>query len=621
MRGIGLGFVFGVGALALVGFQQGLQPANGAQAATGTTASGGLSGGLSAAVDMSWPQSAGFLKIVPITPSLGAGFRSLEWGTLFGPNLDLADPAAVAAWPMTPGAAASSAASSATPASPATSGSPATPASLGTAVPGSAPTQPVGPAHDAGGNKLPGDWGTDTSDSGKVHVTIVHDTGGQSTTGGAATAGEATGSTSGASTAGEATGSTSGAATAGEATVATAGATTAGASMAATTGASYPSTGVVTPSAAAPGGQAGSRIAGGYVSWTPGVIYVAGIVPQGQDLVVSIDSKATGQPFGATDADFEVRIPGGSGTPVVRQASGGALKELTAWGSLIKTAVAPDPDMPGFEVVQAAIVDPSSAYFPTKVGSQFAIRLDAVTPGQVTTLGTKRALSLVEVSQSKGPNGAADASGPAYPGLSVNGSTQFTAGLAPSLNLVPKGNWPGSVGKVSVDPVGVDASSLGAMSLTPGAGFEGTTQPIPYPVFVGKTITPGYGAFIVRLTNGTTLPTTYYLPYRVVEPISIESQSAVLHSVDAPQKVKIQANLISNVRAAIHGVFSVNVPPNWEVDKGTDKSFVLYNINNKSVRDLVVTVPSSVPPGLYPITLSAAFGQQAVTKTVYVVVM
>lgn len=585
---------------------------------------------VSPAVDMSWPESAGFLKIIPVTPSMGGTFRAEEWGVLFGPNLNLGQgsvPAAPAPSPtpaaptgLPTGAPTGGTSGQGAPAVPSQSGPPAT---LGPAIPGSAPTHAAGPGKVTNlgqSNQQPGDWAKQPSEKdSQIKVKILTSDQSKSTgdTKESTQQGTTGGTTGGAATAGTAGGQ--GAATTAGSTGGESGATAAGTAGQAAT----PASGPLTPKieSAPTQSQVSNRIQGAYVSWTPGKIYVAGLVPAGSDLVVSLDSKATGQTFGTADSDYEIRISGTGAPAIFRQAIGGQLQPLTGWSTMVSSLVEQNTGQPGLVLVEGVIQDPTGTAFPSKVGDQFSIRLDAVPSGVQTAAGNPRALSLVETAASKGPNGLADTQGTNEPGLQVVGVTQFTAETANDIQLKPKGTWPNYASQIAIDPIGADSSNLTSGSFNFGAGLANSIYPIPYKVILQKDVPLGYGAFKVTVSNGSGAASNYYLPYRVVGPITIDSDSAVLHSIDADQKVKIKAVLTSNVKLSMKGVFNVGVPQGWSLDKGSDKSFVLYNINNHSNANFLLTVPKGAQPGLYPITLSATFDQKTITHTTYVVIL
>ncbi len=523
-----------------------------------------------AQVDMSWPESAGFLKIMPITPAFGPNFMAEEWGTLFGPAISstaIAPPPAVGTTPVF------------TSPVPSPAGPPST---LGPAIPGSAPTQPAGPGKVTNLKqpvKKPGEWvDVPSSKASQIKVQVLEKS--QST-----------------------------APYQPKSVIPIAGQT------------SPPPANLKLAAPYQLPVAVSGRIEGAYVSWTPGVIYVAGLVPTGSDLVVSLDTRATGQPFGSAESDFEVRIPSNGGAATLKQAKNGTLQELPGWEGLIKTSAVPYAQKPGYELIEGEIQDPTGLYFPQKIGGQFAIREDAVPTGVVTTLAGTRTLSLVETTISKGPNGLAGVQGAIEPGIEMVGVNQFTADLASTIKIKPKGQWPSYAKKIEVTPIGANATNMTSVSFNFGAGLANTSHSVPYLVLLQKPVEHGYGAFKINVSNGAEPGTNYYLPYRVVGPISIQSQSAVVHSTDVQQRIKIHAVLISNVRKSMRGVFNVGAPSGWMLDKGTDKSFVLYNINNRSVTDFMLTIPKGVQPGLYPLTLTATFDQRTVSHVTYVVVL
>lgn len=348
-----------------------------------------------------------------------------------------------------------------------------------------------------------------------------------------------------------------------------------------------------------------------FLQWEPGRLYVAGRIPADRDLVVSLDSKQNGWLVGKDNLEFRLRVTDGKATLTARQldatnVAGPKWIELPAFD---KAAIVAGKTENGEVQIEAAIVDPGTGMLPIKDGERYMVRMDVVAQssqstepfyprvGKLITLKTERASAMPMGLDWKVED----------PGRTVTpgGSTKVRFSFSTKEEIGLK--------KIEIKPLGPlsnHAATLGQPF--PSFDKKGRTF-VDYEAKTGKDAPTGYHLVSSILTTNDGAPAMIQASLRVAPLVDFALSDERIELKQGVQEIKIPFYIKSNSVNRLDGTCEVEVPQNWEILKGDDKGFIIYNSRASVRRVLTVKLPADAA-GTLPLRFRGKIGDRVIDE-------
>jgi hypothetical protein len=340
-----------------------------------------------------------------------------------------------------------------------------------------------------------------------------------------------------------------------------------------------------------------------FMNWEPGTVYLAGVVPAGQDLVVSLDGKGDGFLVGRDN--LELRVSQTANGPVLKarmldatNPSGPIWVNAPGFVTASKVASATSNGQTTYEI---GLVDPGYGIAPGKLGDSYGVRFDAApASGAVTEPFLPRTTTPVKLVD------------------------LWTEGLPPNLKIsVPaKGrgafpldsttvHWtfngtPGtSLSRLEVEGEGWLGDYVNSLGV-PSPEFDGRgNATVDYDTKVARGAPIGYGVLKGIVSGSGWGPSTVEVSFRVPPPIDMDIAARQLKYSEKPQRFKASVAIRSNSDKRVEGHLQVQAPAGWTVRSGSDKNFFIYDKRGTVLNGFEVEVPGGVR-GSFPINLRVA---------------
>lgn len=346
-----------------------------------------------------------------------------------------------------------------------------------------------------------------------------------------------------------------------------------------------------------------------FLQWEPRKLYVAGKIPADRDLVLSIDSKQNGWLVGNDNLEVRFRLTDGKVTVTARQLDATNVNgpRWVAQPVLERAAIVYGKVHDGIAHIEAALVDPGSGLLPTSQSEKFSARMDVIAQSAQATepfyprVGTP--LRLAEERASAMPVGLnwnVEASG-----------RSLTPGSASKIRFTFNSKEDPNLKKIEIKPIGPladHASTLGQPF--PSFDKKGRAM-VDYEARAGKEAPTGYHLVATTLTTADGVPAMIQASVRIAPLIDFVLTDAKIELKAGVQEIKIPFYVKSNSNYRLDGDCSVQMPPNWEILKGDEKGFVIYNGKAGVRRVLTVRIPADAA-GTVPVKFKGTIGQQVV---------
>ncbi len=354
-----------------------------------------------------------------------------------------------------------------------------------------------------------------------------------------------------------------------------------------------------------------------FLQWEPGRLYVAGRIPVDSDLVISLDNKQNGWLVGKDNLEFRLRISNGRAYMQTRQLDATNVAG-PRWVSLpaFDRAAIVEGKSDGTEAqIEAAIVDPGLGLLPIKDGERYMVRMDIVAQsaqatepfyprlGKVVTLRTERASAMPVGLDWKVEN----------PGRTVTpgGSTKVRFSFSTKEDV--------GLQKIEIKPLGPLASHAATLGQPfPNFDSKGRTF-VDYEARTGRDAPTGYHLVSSILTTSDGAPAMIQASLRIAPLVDFSLADERIELKQGVQEIKIPFYIKSNTVNRLDGTCDVEVPVNWEVLKGDDKGFIIYNSRASVRRVLTVKLPADAE-GTLPLRFRAKIGDRTVEEIRWITV-
>ncbi len=349
-----------------------------------------------------------------------------------------------------------------------------------------------------------------------------------------------------------------------------------------------------------------------YLQWEPGILYVAGKIPVDQDLVVSIDVKQDGWLVGKDNLEFRLRPVEGKVVVTARQ--------------LDATNVAGPKwvDLPGFEgstltamksdemgvSIEAAITDPGIGMLPVKEGDRYNVRIDSLAQtSQQLEPFLPRVAKEVKMAMQRasampmGLNWKVEDSGRVVtPGKTTKIRFSFN-----TKEEIP-------IKKIDIKPEGPLAEQTTSMGI-PFPEFDKKGRAfVDYETGTSDQAPTGYHLLSGVLSTADGAPAIIQASFRIAPLVDIDVVAGKFEEKDTEQSIKVPFIIKSNSPNRLDGFFDVDVPKGWEIVRGNEKNFIIYNSRSGVRRVLTLTIPPHTS-GVFPFHFKTRIGQQSFEQT------
>ncbi|AIE88145.1 hypothetical protein [Fimbriimonas ginsengisoli] len=354
----------------------------------------------------------------------------------------------------------------------------------------------------------------------------------------------------------------------------------------------------------------------GYFQWEPGKLHVAGVVPNGRDLLLSLDLRSDGWLVGGDN--IEVRIGMRDGQPRISarrvdatQVNGPRWIDLPGIGMASAVAAKSDGTNTTFE---ASLNDAGLGYFPTDDRGRMSVRLDTVAADAPPTEPfVPRVLTPVQLSFTRSaalPNGLR---------WNAEGTGET---VMPGDNIRIRLTFNGT------DKLGLQRLAMRSEGLVRAATSESA---VPFPPFdnkgrafvdyntlVVKGADLGYRVLRASLTGSDGVTGVMEASYRVAPPLEVRLVREPIRSKPQAQKVKLTYYIksFSPLRRQV-GSVTVVPPTDFHLVTGADSNFFIDAAKGSLRRVFELDIPAGAK-GVYPMLFRVQRNGQVTEYSAYI---
>jgi len=354
-----------------------------------------------------------------------------------------------------------------------------------------------------------------------------------------------------------------------------------------------------------------------FLQWEPGKLYVAGIVPKGSDLVVSIDVRDDGWLKGKDNIEVRASLRGDKVVLKARQLDNTG-KEGPAWTDLpLVTAssagIAKEGESNTF--FELAIAEGGVEAFNPNKGDRLGVRCDTV-PAEATDIAPflPRAMGEIKLATVR------DAGMPA--GLEVgvqDGFQSVIPGENVRLRVTFKGKNEMQLQKLEMRSEG-EAREKAVALTTPFPYFDTKGRAfVDYDTRIDPSATLGYRILRATVTAGDGLPGIIEASYRIAPQVDFYLIRPKVASSTLTRKVRVFYGVRSNSVNRVPGSVVIDLPDGWRNLTTVDKGYTIYKKGLAAERYIDVEIPGGAH-GTFPITMRSILGNSTVEQKVWLTV-
>jgi hypothetical protein len=344
-----------------------------------------------------------------------------------------------------------------------------------------------------------------------------------------------------------------------------------------------------------------------YLQWEPGVLYLAGRAPVGEDLVWSLDLRGDGWLVGSDNV--EIRVETGTG-----RASARRLDASDRNGPRWMAVGLPEGAMrieTKDGVVEMKLLGLRLAGF--GAGDRIGVRADAVAataPAVEPFRPRQTALLTLALDQTE-----------RLPADVMWRSDFLTRSVAVGetidFRLIWEGEGARKFRRVQLRPEGPPPQTL-AESAEPFPALDRRGRAsVRYRTVIPAGAAPGFRVLRATLTDDEGNERVLRTSFRVAEAIVFDvNLPGDLRSSAQAQIVRGAVTLRSQSMRRLDGTFSLVVPEGWTVARGTDRRFTIYHARGGFRVPLELVAPAGAK-GLAPLRYRAEVGSRVIEQVVY----
>lgn len=355
-----------------------------------------------------------------------------------------------------------------------------------------------------------------------------------------------------------------------------------------------------------------------YFQWEPGYLYAAATIPNGQELVLSLDLNANGWLVGKDNLEIRAaKQEDGTVKLTARyldatNVSGPLWVDAPAVTMAAKAVAKSTETETTFEI---ALRDPDQGIFPENDGDKLQVRIDGMTTEQ--------------------------ASSPAfYPRVLVPAKMAYQraaalpSGLKWNVEGAGGGVWPGTPMRMRFTFNGTDELGLKKLACR-NEGFlkeDSATSSQPFPAFdkkkrafldftspVARNSTIGWRVTRGELTSADNVTGQIQASFRVLPTLDVDVVREKFKKSDKDQQVRFTYYIRSNAPRRFAGTVSLAVPRELRFIGNPTQEFMIYDARGGSRRIANLFVPANTA-GTLPMKVRVEAGSEVFEKTVYITI-
>jgi hypothetical protein len=356
-----------------------------------------------------------------------------------------------------------------------------------------------------------------------------------------------------------------------------------------------------------------------YMQWQPFKVHLGATLPQGRDLLISLDMKGDGWLQGRDNLEIRVSWVDGQAR-ISQRLLDASRREGPVWEDAApyaaSTASAARADDAGNWSIEMTLQDPGSGLLHGHSGGDMTVRFDTLDPeAQLEEPFMPRATSPVRLAMERGtalPPGLTWK--PEFQGRSV------VPGESTRIRLTFTGNPDLDLKRIEMRTEGLGLNSTSSQGF-PFPAFDRKNRAfVDYQTAIAPDAEQGYRLLRALIVDGGGRETMLYTSYEIAPIVTFDfNEPRNLKSSEEPQKVRFSTYIRSNTRRRVDGVFRVEAPDGWKVENGSGKNFVIYNARGSKRQVFELVVPGGFK-GTAPIKLISDIAGAQSAQTFWIVV-
>jgi hypothetical protein len=351
-----------------------------------------------------------------------------------------------------------------------------------------------------------------------------------------------------------------------------------------------------------------------FLQWEPGRLYVAGQLPVGKDLVLSVDRKGDGWLVGRDNLEFRVTQKDGKAVVRVRELDATAIRQ-PIWRDRHDLETASEAVIGAGDgtTCEAVFDDAGLGILPRKPRNEM-IRLDVVDSAEEIAAYQPRVCESIRFD---------DRRTAALPREMVFGAQAPTRAVFPGESFWMRLNFNGSE-KFGVKAI--DMRSLGDAELTsnkmslvfPSFDNKGRAF-VDYSSKVEDSATVGFKILRGTLSFKDGPSGLVETSYRVAPLLGFSLQKSEFDKLPENNTLRLPYVVQLFTRKAVAGLVRISLPEGWQIAKGDAAKFDLLGNQSAELRHLEVRAPADAH-GTFPIRFTAETKDRTLSQTCYVTI-
>lgn len=355
-----------------------------------------------------------------------------------------------------------------------------------------------------------------------------------------------------------------------------------------------------------------------YFQWEPGKLYFAGSVPEGDDLLVSLDLRANGWLVGADNYEIRVGMHDGQLQVTARKldvtrVQGPQWIEEPVIGMASKVIAKTDNGVTTYEV---ALEDGGFDIIPDDKNSKLSLRIDPIAASAPSAEPfVPRALTPVSLGFSRAA---------ALPANLQWGVENSGAKVVPGDKMRVRFTFNGS-NQLGLQRIKMRSEGLAAMSSAESAlpfpSFDNKSRAfVDYNTPVANDADFGYRVVQASVEDKDGVSGFVEASYQVVPPLEIDPESVHIASKPMAQKGRLTYTVSANASGSrrIDGNVRVTLPREFAIINGDDRNFSIY-FHSPVRRTVEFNVPAGTK-GVFPVTFRMESNGKTYDSTSFIVI-
>lgn len=329
-----------------------------------------------------------------------------------------------------------------------------------------------------------------------------------------------------------------------------------------------------------------------YLQWEPGRIYVAGKVPPGKDLVLSIDGKGDGWLVGRDNIEFRVSNRDGQTVVTSRELDATAIRQ-PIWRNRPEFVTASEATAVG-DTVEAAFDDAGTGFLPMKP-SEVNLRVDIVDSSESPEPYLPRTCFPIKLD---------DFRTMALPTDMKAGIQARTRSVVPGEELWMRVNFEGkpesAAKSIELKSIGQAEPFANRMAVIfPNFDRKGRAF-VDYSSKIDLAASLGYRVMRATLSFDNGPDALVEASYRIAPLMSFKLQQNVFDRLPDNNRLRIRYVMQMYTKQAADGIVRISAPEGWQVAVGDGSKFSVLGNQSADGRHLELIVPADAH-GTFPI--------------------